>query len=418
MFRVILILLLWLVSWHAWGADASPSDASSNQRFLDWFWERPLSELGTVHISSDLLNHSPLMPETCGLCHPQYTDWIGSRHAQAMGPGAIGQFFHMSREEIQACLDCHAPLSEQSDSLIRYLENAQWSESTDYPASVHTENNQLHQRGVTCAVCHIREDRWYGPPRRGEPLPAETMAKFPHGGWIPRDAFQDSRFCAACHQFPPDGFSLNGKLIENTYEEWRVSPQAHRGMSCQTCHMPDRRHLFQGIHDPETVRAGVDVGSKSFSISKGHVTVLVFLTNTGVGHRLPTYVTPEIRLEAYQQDTNGDRIPGTGQVEWIARKVNIDLTREHFDTRLSPGQTATLAYQKPLSPHANMLVTRVYVAPDAFYTRIYEALLDIELDGKGAVLIRKALMESKTSGFSIYEKNYPIKKNTRIDPPE
>nr|VFK45516.1 MAG: Cytochrome c554 and c-prime [Candidatus Kentron sp. SD]VFK49733.1 MAG: Cytochrome c554 and c-prime [Candidatus Kentron sp. SD] len=369
-----------------------------------------MAEQGSVRISPDLSDQPPLAPETCGFCHPsQYTDWMESRHARAMGPGAIGQFFSMSEEESRACLNCHAPLHEQFDALTRYLDDLQWVESADLSATTHARKS-LHERGVICATCHIRAGRWHGPPRRRDPLSSETMEAFPHRGWVSSHAFQDSRFCAACHQFSSDGSRLNGKLLENTYEEWRASPQARQGISCQTCHMPDRRHLFRGIHDPETVRGGVDVGSKSFSFSNGEVSVLVFLTNTGVGHRLPTYVTPEIRLGARQLDKNGVPIPGTEQIEWVARKVSLDLATEYFDTRLSPGQTATLAYKRPLSAHAESLVTRVYVEPDALYTRIYEALLDEEPDGQDSLLIRKALEESQASGFTLYEKHYPIGK--------
>ncbi|NNJ84653.1 MAG: hypothetical protein HKP13_06925 [Gammaproteobacteria bacterium] len=175
--------------------------------------------------------------------------------------------------------------------------------------------------------------------------------------------------------------------------------------------MPDRRHLFRGIHDPETVRAGVAVGSRAFSASKGDARVQVFLTNTGTGHRLPTYVTPEIRLEAYQQDADGIRIPGTEAITPIVRRLDLQLTTEYFDTRLAPGQTATLDYKKPISPRAHWLATRVYVEPDAFYTRIYEALLEMDMDEQGAQLIREALAESARSGYSIHEKRYPLGKN-------
>nr|VFJ72372.1 MAG: Cytochrome c554 and c-prime [Candidatus Kentron sp. FW] len=407
MFRIVAVFLLVLLPW-SWANTLPSSDGG----FTDWFWKRPLDKQGDLRISSDLTG-SPLVPETCGLCHvSQYTDWVGSRHARAMGPGAIGQFFEMSREERQACLDCHAPLYEQFDALTRYLDDAQWDGAAARLATAHGSDRPLHERGVMCGVCHIRGGQWYGPPRRIAPLSAEAMDTLPHGGWISTDAFEDSRFCAACHQFPADGFSLNGKLIENTYEEWRRSPQAREGIGCQGCHMPDRRHLFRGIHDPDTVRAGVEVGSRSFSISKGDARVLIFLTNTGTGHRLPTYVTPEIRLEAYQQDANGVPIPDTEQIAWVARRVSIDLSVEHFDTRLSPGQTAVLAYRKPLSPRAVLLVGRVFVEPDALYSRIYEALLRMEPEEESAVLIRKALAESKRSGFPIYEKYYPMGKDT------
>nr|VFJ88988.1 MAG: Cytochrome c554 and c-prime [Candidatus Kentron sp. LFY] len=415
--RIVSILLLWLVSKPLSGIEAPsplpspPNGASSTGEFLRWFWERPLAEQGTLAISPDLPD-PPLVPEACEPCHAsQYNDWMGSRHAHAMGAGAIGQFFAMSEAERQACLDCHAPLHEQSETLTEYIEDSMWAEpaSQDH-ASTNTQNRPLHERGVICGACHMRAGRWYGPPRRGESLPPEDLGALPHHGWVSSDAFEDSRFCAACHQFPPDGFRLDGKLIENTYEEWRASPQARLGVQCQTCHMPDRRHLFRGIHDPETVRGGVNAGSESFSIAEGTIRVLVFLTNTATGHRLPTYVTPEIRLEAYQTDIDGEAIPDTTQIRWVARKVSLDLGKEYFDTRLAPGETATLAYRKPLSRHADALVARIYVEPDALYSRIYQALLELSPDGEGAPLIREALAESKRSGFSLYEKHYPIPK--------
>ena len=333
----------------------------------------------------------------------------------AMGPGAIGQFFDMDREQWQACLDCHAPLFEQSQTLAGYLDEPQGDKiggdkigDGSLPDGAHGAGERLQERGVTCAACHVRAGRWYGPPRRGQSLAPQVSDSLPHRGWISMDAFGDSRFCAACHQFPPDSLSLNGKPLENTYEEWRTSPQARRGIGCQDCHMPDRRHLFRGIHDPETVSAGVAVGSRSFSVEGSQVTVSVFLTNTGTGHRLPTYVTPEIRLEAYQQDANGVRILGTEQAEQVMRKVDLQITTEYFDTRLAPGRTAALTYKKPVSPRAHRLVTRVYVEPDAFYTRIYEALLEMELEERGAELIRKALAESRRSGFALYERHYSL----------
>jgi len=415
----VITFLSCLAFWsHLSWAETSP--AQKNTQFLSWFWERPLATQGEVRTlpHQEQVCH-PLVPGTCGLCHtPQYTDWQRSRHAKAMGPGTIGQFFHMHEAKRQDCMNCHAPLYEQGEALEQHLYG--YREAQDQCDSS-TANSETHvdkplpEQGVICAACHIRAGRWYGPPRRKDILPLETSEPLPHDGWTSDEAFQDSRFCSACHQFPPDGFRLNGKLIENTYEEWLASPQAQEGESCQSCHMPNRRHLFRGIHDPETVQSGVEVGSHSFSLSQGEVTVSVFLTNTGVGHRLPTYVTPEIHLEAYQEDDKGMRIPDTEQITWVARRVSLDLTTEHFDTRLSPGQTATLSYKKAISPRARSLVTRVYVEPDAFYRRIYEALLEMRPQEPGSDLIHTALADSKRSGFSIYEQRYLLVKQTGSD---
>ena len=33
-----------------------------------------------------------------------------------------------------------------------------------------------------------------------------------------------------------------------------ASRHAREGRACQACHMPERRHLWRGIHDPEMVK--------------------------------------------------------------------------------------------------------------------------------------------------------------------
>ncbi|MFO1287612.1 MAG: hypothetical protein U1F49_14450 [Rubrivivax sp.] len=42
----------------------------------------------------------------------------------------------------------------------------------------------------------------------------------PHGGFVAAEAFADSRFCAGCHQFLPDGPRVAGKLQEDTVAQW------------------------------------------------------------------------------------------------------------------------------------------------------------------------------------------------------
>ena len=78
----------------------------------------------------------------------------------------------------------------------------------------------------------------------------------PRGRRCPTRAHTDSRLSQvrilqSCHQFTPDGFALNGKLLETTYNEWKASRFAREGVQCQDCHMPDRRHRWRGIHDPD-----------------------------------------------------------------------------------------------------------------------------------------------------------------------
>ncbi len=111
---------------------------------------------------------------------------------------------------------------------------------------------------------------------------------------------------------------------------------------------------------------------------------------------------------AFQEDREGKKIKDTLQQYVIARVVSLDLSIEYFDTRLIPGETATLRYEKLLSPHAKNLVTSVRVEPDAFYSQFYKALLESELKERSKVLIRQALSDSTASGYSIYTERHPI----------
>src|SRR2546426_5119071 len=59
--------------------------------------------------------------------------------------------------------------------------------------------------------------------------PRSTL--FPYTTLFRSPAFLRSEFCQSCHQFTADGFALNGKLLENTYNEWKASRFAREGRS-------------------------------------------------------------------------------------------------------------------------------------------------------------------------------------------
>src|SRR5947207_165756 len=131
----------------------------------------------------------------------------------------------------------------------------------------------------------------FGPPRRdGSLAPTAPSETLPHNGVTRAPAFLRSEFCQSCHQFTADGFALNGKLLENTYNEWKASRFAREGVQCQDCHMPDRRHLWRGVHHPEMVRSGVTIDA-SAGASRYRpaeiVSVTLTVENTRVGHAFP-----------------------------------------------------------------------------------------------------------------------------------
>ncbi|WP_275099694.1 multiheme c-type cytochrome [Sedimenticola hydrogenitrophicus] len=403
-FRVALACWTLLMS----GATVSMADDDSVaaiDSFLSRHWQRPLPPQGEAPAGFSPLESS-LDPRACGACHPhQFQDWQRSLHAHAMGPGLLGQLIEMdptNREEHQACLRCHAPLAEQAEELATWIAEGNSGAVPVTPVGVPT--GPLFNQGLICAACHLRTWEIHGPPARDG---GEKTAG-PHGGFTADAAFESSRFCAACHQFEADGFALNGKLLENTFAEWRASPQAAAGQSCQSCHMPDRRHLWRGIHDKDTVLSGVEIGLDGVTATGPTLSARLNLTNSGVGHHFPTYVTPRVVMEAVQLDADGTLLPQTREERIIARQVSMDLSEELSDTRLAPGESISLDYRQPRDPQAGSLRLRIRVEPDRFYRDFYQAMLDNGWAGKGSGLLRRALDAADASVFTLFERDIPL----------
>jgi hypothetical protein len=321
-----------------------------------------------------------------------------------MGPGVTGQLAGLLKADPEGalgCLTCHAPLAEQAPLEM----------SGHEPRANPAYDERLGARGLPCAGCHVRGWERFGPPRRDGSLtslaPRETL---PHHGVTRTPAFLVSEFCASCHQFAPGGLTLNGKPIENTDAEWRASRFARAGVQCQGCHMPDRRHLWRGIHDADMVRAGLTItastGAPRYRPGQTAVATLS-VTNTRVGHAFPTYVTPRVVLRAELLDTAGQVVAGSVAEQVIAREVALDLAHEAFDTRLGPGRTAALRYRPRVAAPGMRVRLSVIVEPDAFYTRFFETLLR-QGAGRGEAQIREALAATRRSSFSVFVRELPL----------
>jgi hypothetical protein len=222
--------------------------------------------------------------------------------------------------------------------------------------------------------------------------------------------FARSEFCSTCHQFAADGLALNGKLLENTYEEWKASPAASSGLQCQDCHMPDRRHLWRGIHDPEMVRQGVDITlttDQERYRPGDQVQAMLTITASRVGHAFPTYVTPRVVARAELLDAEGQPIGATREERSIGRDVPPDLSREIADTRIPPGGRFTFAYRRPLDRPGLRLRVTVTVFPDHFYVGFFDSLLSSGA-GAGAEQLRRALATARGSAFSIFDREVPL----------
>jgi hypothetical protein len=420
---------------EAWATSESlpVDDEQAQLDFLMDHWEEPIPPQGKppAHFSS---LEASLDPESCAVCHrAQYEDWSKSLHSKSMGPGVIGQTMELIHDDPKTallCYSCHAPLAEQHEKVIkqegrssqfrrkRHFSVASpnvsdtWKTTTS-PFKTHRGfSASLQRKGLSCAGCHVRGHQRFGPPKRDGSLENSLPAlQLPHGGAVRTAAFERAEFCKGCHQFEPNGQALNGKLLENTFNEWKDGSYAREGRSCQSCHMPERRHLWRGIHDPETVKQGVSVrlvlDKERYQIGD-RLGAEISLANTGVGHHVPTYVTPKIVVRWELTDANGKQIHESVQEERIGREVTLDLTQELFDTRIAPGQSRTVRYGRIIDRTGLTLHASVVVVPDDFYIRFYEAVLPNAKAKEVRTLLEQAIREGRARSFFLFTKNVTI----------
>ena len=174
--------------------------------------------------------------------------------------------------------------------------------------------------------------------------------------------------------------------------------------------MPDRRHLWRGIHDPDQVRSGLTItaeaGASAYR-SGETATVTLRVTSTRVGHAFPTYVTPRVVLAIGLVDSGGNVVAGSRVEAVIGREVSLDLSRELSDTRLHPGQSTSLVFRGRVDRPGLRARANVMVYPDAFYTGFFESLI-AQGAGQGAAEIRQALEQTRRSAFTVFEKELPL----------
>jgi len=363
---------------------------ASTEAFLAEYWSYPIAPQGKPPTQFSALEAS-LDPQSCGECHTaQYQQWRGSLHSHTMGPGIRWQLRLADMETAKSCLRCHAPMSEQ---LALLSQQRGWSKTGTAPPD-HIPPN-LHEKGLVCAACHLRSHRRHGPDASKADIDTRV-----HGGFDTHKAFEDSLFCATCHQFPETGARLNGKLREDTYNQWRETRFAQEGKHCQSCHMPQRQHLWRGIHDEDMTRSALSVQFDVQQSAPGKLEVRAEVTNSGAGHHFPTYLVPEVLLHLEYVDASG-QVTGLSR-HLLAWRANLALTEELFDKRLAAGESVSLTGKTKLGEVGGSIRLRVSVAPRRHYVRTFESYLSANrntLDQETLAVLQQAISESKATAY-------------------
>jgi nitrate/TMAO reductase-like tetraheme cytochrome c subunit len=193
----------------------------------------------------------------CATCHQTiYEEWSSSNHAYA----SISPVFHKFEQRINDlsngtigyfCMRCHASVGttvgERRDLNL-------------------TARSAVAREGVTCVTCHRVSERFgrVNGERRMEPgsinapvygpttatgltevladkgkyavktSPSETgPGQQVHSAAIKFEQLDKSEFCVSCHQVAV----APGIKLEVVWEQYRASPAAKKGVTCQDCHM-------------------------------------------------------------------------------------------------------------------------------------------------------------------------------------
>ena len=190
----------------------------------------------------------------CKPCHPvQFRQWSVSQHAYSnMGP------FFISNDNIiqkltngtagDTCIRCHNPVGARMKVLS---------------ATSNMVREQKALEGITCIVCHRRNKRFgkisgrflpeegdifgriFGPSDNTVQKETEAVASLSltttpdkkgraiHARVVKDPLMRQPVFCSPCH-----GARLpNGIRSEETFDEYKTSKDAKKGVTCQDCHM-------------------------------------------------------------------------------------------------------------------------------------------------------------------------------------
>lgn len=192
---------------------------------------------------------------TCATCHPKhYEEWSVSQHAYAqLSPiyMAMQTTINMKTSATNGdfCIRCHNPVGMNIGESL-YISNL--------------KRNPTSREGITCVACHRVNKNYgkisgrfaleegdvyspvYGPKGGGELSRVLNKPEKYRVSQSPDDpgrsihtearqffALTKPGFCGTCH----DVTLFNGFRLEEAFAEYKQSPAAKRGETCQDCHM-------------------------------------------------------------------------------------------------------------------------------------------------------------------------------------
>ncbi len=283
--------------------------------------------------------------KSCGSCHREvYDEWKQSTHSVAFKDLQFRA--EMKKDNILTCLNCHTPLQNQQEFIVKGLVDGDYRKPWKVPNPQFDKILQLE--GITCATCHVRNGNVIGTSGSDD-APHKTVKDI---------KFLSEKLCMSCHNVS-DAIDPSLVCSFETGDEWINNWATKSGLTCISCHMPQMHrntaadmssqrlhsHNFPGSGIPkffdmkvkrlegleiseDNIKANYTVGEKlSYSLK---------IENKYAGHSVPTGDPERFILITFRLvDTGGNilkeksyRIGEKWQWHPVARKL--------FDNNLKP----------------------------------------------------------------------------------
>lgn len=383
------------------------------------------ASLGSTHIAS---------AEDCLACHHDLSaQWKASAHGNAATDHyyqALARIFVQEQgvDAARYCAACHGPVGlmqgeVDTKALQRVAAQPNASAYETRRLDVALPMSQRASEGVTCLLCH-RVAQAAAQPVNGSltinagalPLPTNPIAQmslraapYEHKSALSNAALRQAELCGACHNLRSAAALSSSIALEPTYDEWKASPYAAKGIICQDCHMPpqDGRKADSSLLGQARVHGGWPGAPSSLSGVSDNAVLLqkatqldiaqidqladrlevtLAITNSGAGHYLPTGADDlrQVWLEVVLSD-------GNGAMAWQSGKLNKANELDGDDPNLVRfGKVLGDAQGNPIHLHrfwvATQILTDTRLAPletrDIRYSIPFTALQSASLSSQ------------------------------------
>lgn len=182
-------------------------------------------------------------PRICGQCHTrQYEGWNGSMHSNSFKDPVYQALWALAEKADPSmrnhCGTCHTPIGITTETVEFHPDEGLHGEFTA---------PEIAEMGVSCDVCHTisgtnlqktavlehgNASFIVAPGEKKRATLSDAESPYHQTEYSEHHAKSD--FCGNCHNIFHPG---NNFPIERTYDEWKYSIYAQKGIQCQDCHM-------------------------------------------------------------------------------------------------------------------------------------------------------------------------------------